>query len=83
VPTRLALTFDEKVSFVVTGSMELKQIALLETAAESSTDDKDAQARFNSELLLMAEELSRLFAALVAALGGHKTENQDEAPVAT
>lgn len=71
LPTRLAMTFDDRVSFVLTDKGEVKRIDLLDIAKESlEGKDEDAEALFQAEFALMAGELSRLFEALVDALGG-------------
>jgi len=69
--TRLALTWSDRISLVLTENMILKRIAPLDILKES--DDSTAQnddERFDSDLALMTGELSRLLADLVAALGG-------------
>lgn len=71
LPTRLAMTFDDRVSFVLTDKGEVKRIDLLDVAKESlEGKDEDAEALFQAEFALMTGELSRLFEALVDALGG-------------
>ena len=71
-PTRLALTFDDRASFVLTQRLELKRVEYLDVVRESITDDdrEDAQALFDAEFALMTGELLRLLDATVAALGG-------------
>jgi recombination associated protein RdgC len=71
--TRLALTWNDRVSFVLTESLALKRIAPLDVLKEG--DDEageagDAADRFDSDFALMAGELARLLVALVQALGG-------------
>ncbi len=79
LPTRLAMTFDDRVSFVLTDKGEVKRIDLLDVAKESlEGKDEDAEALFQAEFALMAGELSRLFESLVDALGGELTQVTDE-----
>lgn len=75
LPTRLAMTFDDRVSFVLTDKGEIKRVDLLDVAKESiAGQDEDAEALFQAEFALMAGELSRLFDALVVAMGGELVE---------
>ncbi|MGO3891386.1 MAG: recombination-associated protein RdgC [Paenalcaligenes sp.] len=71
--TRLALTWNDKISFVLTDGLELKRITLLDVIKEQKTsisgDDDDI---FNSDMSLITLELSRMFADLLSALGGEK-----------
>ena len=71
--TRLALTWDDKISFVLTDGLELKRITLLDVIKEQKTsisgNDDDI---FNSDMSLITLELSRMFADLLRALGGEK-----------
>lgn len=64
--TRLALTWNDRVSFVLTEGLVLKQLAALDILKESD-GYSDAQER---DLLLMAGELRKLLIGLVDALGG-------------
>ena len=67
LPTQLALTFDNRVSFVLTESLALKRIRLLDVVLESGeADDKG----FDADVALVTGELGRLLPALLDALGG-------------
>ncbi|MDR0564384.1 MAG: recombination-associated protein RdgC [Azoarcus sp.] len=70
LPTRLALTFNDRVSFVLTDKLELKRLDFLDTVREELGNEDDAEALFDSEFALMTGELSRLLPALVEVLGG-------------
>lgn len=72
--TRLALTWSDRVSFVLTDGLDLKRVTALDVLKEHD----DAQAaneaeQFDSNFALMTGELSRLLGDLVAALGGERT----------
>lgn len=71
--TRLAMTWADRISFVLTESLTIKRIAPLdvitETADVSSRDDEE---RFDSDMLLMTGELAKMLDDLVYALGGQK-----------
>ena len=69
--TRLALTWADRISFVLTESLTLKRIAPLDILNESlasSSDDEDE--RFDSDMQLMTGELAKMLDDLVFALGG-------------
>lgn len=72
--TRLALTWADKISFLLTDGLEVKRLTptdLLADQQESSAQD-EAQT-FDSNFLLMSSELNLLITELLAALGGEKT----------
>ena len=71
VPTQLAMTWNGRVSFVLTEALTLKKIALLDVVLEGATasqgkDDKG----FDADVAITTGELSRLVADLLDALGG-------------
>lgn len=72
--TRLALTWADKVSFLLTDGLEIKRLTptdVLTNQQESNAQD-DAQS-FDSDFLLMSSELNLLISELLEALGGEKT----------
>ncbi|MFV5212549.1 recombination-associated protein RdgC [Azonexus caeni] len=81
LPTRLALTWDERISFVLTEKLEIKRLAfldILKEEAEKSAEHADEQ--FDADFALMTGELVRFLPQLVEALGGEQVEA--EAPAA-
>lgn len=71
LPTRLALTWDERISFVLTEKLEIKRLAfldILKEEAEKSAERADEQ--FDADFALMTGELARFLPALTEALGG-------------
>ena len=75
LPTKLALTWDDRISFVLTERMEIKRLAfldLLKEEAEKSAESQDEQ--FDADFALMTGELQRFIPALIAALGGEVVE---------
>ncbi len=75
LPTRLALTFDDRVSFVLTEKMEIKRVAFLDVIKEEA--DKNAESadmQMEADFALMSGELSRLIPALIGVLGGEDAE---------
>ena len=72
LPTRLALTFDDRISFGLTEKLEIKRLDFLDIVRDQvgEADKDDAEALFNAEFALMTGELAHLLPAVVAALGG-------------
>ncbi len=71
--TRLAMTWSDRVSFVLTEGLDIKRVAPLDvlkenTDAMAQNDDE----KFDSDMMLMTGELAKLMAELVEALGGEK-----------
>jgi recombination associated protein RdgC len=73
--TRLALTWRDRVSFVLTESLILKRIAPVDVIAEGEASQaQNDDERFDADFTLMTGELQQLFADLVVALGGLQEE---------
>jgi recombination associated protein RdgC len=71
--TRLALTWSDRVSFVLTEGLEVKRVNPLDVLKEGQDAASHNEAeQFDSDFTLMSGELSRLIAELVEALGGEK-----------
>ncbi|ANQ83175.1 recombination-associated protein RdgC [Azoarcus olearius] len=71
LPTRLAMTFDDRVSFVLTEKLEIKRLDFLDVVRDQIDGEaEDAIALFNAEFALMTGELQKLLPAVVDALGG-------------
>lgn len=69
--TRLALTWADRVSFVLTEKLEVKRVRPLDVLKEpSDPSGVDEAERFASDFTLMTGELSKLLSDLVDALGG-------------
>ncbi|MFZ5486317.1 MAG: recombination-associated protein RdgC [Pseudomonadota bacterium] len=66
-PTRLALAWEGRVSFVLTEGLQLKKVTLLDTALAEQTNDEGG---FDADVALATGELGRLLPDLVAALDG-------------
>ena len=73
--TRLALTWNSRVAFMLTESMTLKRITPLDVIKEADGGmTRDADERFDGDMMLMTGELGAMMAALVDALGGEVPE---------
>lgn len=83
--TRMAMTWADRISFVLTETLDIKRVAPLDVIKESpdgiaKTDDE----KFDSDMALMTGELAKLLDELVEALGGERRIDgpavQDAAP---
>jgi len=74
VPTKLALTWRDRFSFVLTDSMQIKKISFLDVVFnESSARTSTANEAFDADVAIMTGELSELLPDLLEALGGELT----------
>lgn len=74
-PTRLAMTYNDRVSLVLTAKQELKSIKLLDVVMEAAAAEaEDAENIFDAEFTLMTGEYTLLLGAVVGALGGEAQE---------
>lgn len=72
--TRAALTWRDKVSFVLTESLAIKRVAALDVLKESADLSAAEEERFESDFQLMAGELAQMLDDLIGALGGEQME---------
>jgi recombination associated protein RdgC len=68
--TRLAMTWDSKISFVLTEQLAIKGIKPLDVLDEKDAGVRNDDERFDGDFMLMTGELAKLMADVVAALGG-------------
>jgi len=71
LPTQLAMTWNSRVSFVLTEAMTIKKIKLLDVALEGagSTGGKEDNG-FDADVAITTGELGQLIPDLILALGG-------------
>ena len=70
VPTRLAMTWQDRISFVLTGQMEVKRVAFLEVAtAGNETDGASDDERFEADFALMTGMLAKFLDDLMRVIG--------------
>jgi recombination associated protein RdgC len=67
-PTRLALTWEGRVSFSLTEGMQLKKVTFLDVVFEATSTEKDEG--FDADVAIATGELSKLIPDLFEALGG-------------
>jgi len=68
--TRLAMTWNDKISFVLTESLAVKSIKPLDVINEKDTSTRNDEERFDNDMMLMTGELALMMRDLVEALGG-------------
>jgi recombination associated protein RdgC len=72
---QLGLTWNDRISFVLTEQLQVKRLTFLDILRrESDAEAGDESERFEIDFALMTGELSLMLADLVKALGGEKTE---------
>jgi len=75
LPTKLALTWDDRISFVLGEKMEVKRLAFLDLLKEEAEKNAEhADEQFDADFALMTGELTRFLPVLIEALGGEKVE---------
>nr|WP_319564691.1 recombination-associated protein RdgC [uncultured Rhodoferax sp.] len=68
MPTRLALTWNDRVSFVLTEGFQLKKMAFLDVVFEGASSGKDDG--FDADVAISTGELQKVLPDLLLALGG-------------
>lgn len=69
--TRVGMTWNDRISFVLTDKLEIKRLAFLDILKEETEKQaENADEQFDLDFALMSGELARLLADLVQALGG-------------
>lgn len=67
LPTKLALTWDDRVSFVLTDGLQVKKLAFLDAVFEGG---KLEEGGFDTDVAIATGELRKLIPDLIDALGG-------------
>jgi recombination associated protein RdgC len=82
-PTQLGLTWNGRVSFVLTEKLQIKRIEFLEVAPERGDEDEiDAAEQFDLDFAVMAGELAKLLVDLIRELAGRQAAAGREAAAA-
>jgi len=68
--TRLAMTWNDRISFVLTEQLVIKGVKPLDVIRENEAASLNDAERFDNDFVLMSGELAKLLADLVEALGG-------------
>lgn len=74
LPTRLALSWQARVGFVLTQALQLKKLGFMEGVFDEAGTPQDRDERFDADVALFTGELARLLPELVEALGGEMAE---------
>ena len=73
--TKLALTWDDRISFVLHENLQTKRLAFLDILKEQSEQNAEAaDEQFDADFAIMTGELARFLPELIAALGGEFAE---------
>ena len=70
LPTSLAMTWADRVSFVLTENFAIKKIKLLDVVLEGQPQGGKADENFDADVAITTGELAQLIPELVEALGG-------------
>jgi recombination associated protein RdgC len=68
--TRLAMTWNDRISFVLTETLAIKGIKPLDVIKENDASTRNDEERFDNDMMLMTGELSKMLTDIVEALGG-------------
>ncbi len=69
-PTRLAMTWDDRVSFELTEGMQLRKIVFLEGTLDDAPASSGKEDNFDADAAIATGELGQLVPELIEALGG-------------
>jgi recombination associated protein RdgC len=80
-PTRLGLTWKDRVSFVLTDKLQVKRLDFLEMGKDGApADEIDPEEQFDIDFAVMAGELAGLLKDLTAVLAGESAVASETAP---
>ena len=75
LPTRLALSWNDRISFILTEKLEIKRLTFLDLLKEEAEKNAEVAAeQFDADFALMTGELARFLPDLMEALGGEIAE---------
>ena len=78
-PTRLGLTWNDRIAFVLTDKLQVKRVDFLEMVkdkAEGEDSQQSAEEQFDIDFTLMCGELTQLLADLSETLGGEPAQQK-------
>lgn len=73
MPTKLSMTWEDRVSFILTDGLQLKKVTLLDVAMEDQAQD---DAGFDADIAIVTGEFSQLIPDVIEALGGEGRSSQ-------
>jgi len=74
--TKLAMTWDDRISFVLTDNLVIKKIKPLDILDENKDKGTNEEERFDADMMLMTAEISKMIDDIVFALGGELETTQ-------
>ena len=78
IPVKLALTWDDRISFVLTDKLEIKRLAFLDVLQEQADQNAECQEeQFDADFALMTGEIQRMIPDLIRVLGGEMPEETE------
>jgi len=83
VPTQLAMTWNERVSFVLTDMAQVKKIKLLDVVLDGVQENGKDDDGFDTDAAIVTGELSALLPDLLEALGGELSPDGAMPPAVT
>ena len=79
LPTKLALTWDGRVSFILSEGLQIRKLAFLDAVMEGKSQDDSG---FDADVAIATGELRSLIPDLIEALGGESERGVGAAPAA-
>lgn len=79
LPTRLAMTHNDRVSFVLHESGRITKLGFLDVVTEQTSDAKDSADLFDSQLTICAAEIAGLINSITSRMGGELNDLADAA----
>ena len=76
-PTRLGLTWKDRVSFVLTDKLQVKRLEFLELSKDEAEGEVDPAEQFDIDFAVMAGELAALLKDLTSALGNDASDRAE------
>ena len=73
LPTKLAMTWDGRVSFILTEGLQIRKLVFLDSVFDGRSQDDSG---FDADVAIATGELSRLIPDLIEALGGESERSQ-------
>ena len=83
VPTQLAMTWNDRVSFVLTDTAQVKKIKLLDVVLDGVQEGGKDDDGFDTDAAIVTGELSALIPDLLEALGGELSSDGAAPPAET
>ncbi len=79
LPKKVGMTYDGKIAFVVTSKMQVCRLRWLDLLAQAERQEqaKDADDMFDSDMAIVAGDVSRLLNYLVEQFGGWAPDEED------